>query len=184
MKTSRFITLASVLCAATIAVSCAKDSSPVAPAIATNGSAHDLLGALTGTVTTAAKNLGLLSCSKMPAAWASATIDQRGGTITVGPHTFTVPKNALSGPVTITAYMPSDNVNQIQFSPEGLTFARSASLTMSYANCNLLGSLAPKRIAYVDSKENILYFLLSIDDLLNQRVTGSVDHFSEYAISW
>jgi hypothetical protein len=55
---------------------------------------------------------------------------------------------------------------------------------MSYANCSSLGSLLPKRIAYVTDALDILYFLLSVDHPLAQTVTGRVEHFSEYAIAW
>src|SRR2546426_3477487 len=40
------------------------------------------------------------------------------------------------------------------FRSEGLVFRRSATLTMSYANCNLLGKILPKRIAYTRSEEH------------------------------
>jgi len=55
---------------------------------------------------------------------------------------------------------------------------------MSYANCDLLGSIAPKQIAYTTDALGILEYLLSADDLLAQRVTGELHHFSEYAIAW
>ena len=102
----------------------------------------------------------------------------------VGPHTFTVPAGALSHNVTITAYAPSDKYNRIEFQPAGLHFSQSASLTMSYANCNLLGILLPKHIAYVDDDLNILYLLQSLDNLGAQKVTGKVDHFSDYVVAW
>ena len=75
-------------------------------------------------------------------------------------------------------------VNAVRFQPDGLRFQRSARLTMSYANCNLLGLLLPKRIAYVSDGLNILTYLLSIDNLLSSKVTGQVDHFSNYAVAW
>jgi len=55
---------------------------------------------------------------------------------------------------------------------------------MSYANCNLLGTLLPKRIAYTDDALNILSYLLSLDNLFAKKVTGKVNHFSNYAIAW
>jgi len=55
---------------------------------------------------------------------------------------------------------------------------------MSYANCSLLGILLPKRIAYTDDNLNIISYLLSLDNLLAKRVTGKVNHFSEYAVAW
>lgn len=102
----------------------------------------------------------------------------------VGAHRLVVPAGALDSVVLITAVAPSDTVNRVQFQPDGLVFHQAALLSMSYANCNLLGSLLPKRIAYVNDALDILYHLLSVDHLLTQTVTGRVDHFSEYAIAW
>ncbi len=128
---------------------------------------------------------GLLQCSALSYATATQTIGSAGGTIRVGPHTLTVPAGALSSPVAITgALVTGRGVNAVHFQPEGLQFARSASLTMSYANCNLLGRLLPKRIAYVSDGLSILSYLLSLDNLFAKQVRGRVDHFSNYAVAW
>jgi hypothetical protein len=127
---------------------------------------------------------GLLQCTPMPTASATATIGPDGGTMVIGPHRFVVPAGALESPVTITAVAPSDKVNRVVFQPSGLQFERSASLTMSYANCNLLGKLLPKRIAWVDDNLNILSYLLSLDNLFAKQVTGQVNHFTTYAVAW
>src|SRR5713101_3248330 len=108
---------------------------------------------------------GLLQCTPMPSATATQTVGSAGGVIHIGPHTLAIPAGALGAPVTITATAPSGTVNRIQFQPEGLAFQRSAALTMSYANCNVLGKLLPKQIAYTDDALNILSYLLSVDDL-------------------
>ena len=86
--------------------------------------------------------------------------------------------------MTITATAPSDTVNVIEFQPQGLQFEKAAALTMSYANCNTLGSLLPKQIAYTDDALNILEYLLSVDNLLKKQVTGQLHHFSQYAMAW
>ena len=144
---------------------------PTAPQASLIG---DLLGAT-----------GLLQCSTLSYATATQTIGSGGGTIRVGPHTLTVPAGALSSPVAITGTLVTGRgVNAVHFQPEGLRFERSASLTMSYANCSLLGRLLPKRIAYVSDGLGILSYLLSIDNLFAKRVTGRVDHFSNYAVAW
>ena len=86
--------------------------------------------------------------------------------------------------MTITAYAPSGRYNHIEFQPHGLEFDRPASLTMSYANCDVLGSLLPKHIAYTTERFRIIYLLESVDNLLQKKVTGRVDHFSDYVLSW
>lgn len=127
---------------------------------------------------------GLLSCSALPEARASATIGSGGGVLRVGPHTLVVPAGALDAPVTISGFAPSSTRRHVEFQPHGLQFAKPAYLTMSYERCSLLGSLAPKRIAYVDDQFRLLEFLLSVDLYWRQEVTGRVDHFSDYVISW
>jgi hypothetical protein len=182
MKTVRFTMPALLLSAALVFASC-KDAVPVAPlAPAADSSVFqaDLLGTLTKTVA----NTGLLTCSALPTASARQTIGTGGGVMIIGPHKFTVPAGALRQAVTITAVAPSGTVNRVSFQPEGLVFAKSASLEMSYANCNLLGSVAPKHIAYVTDDLSIRYLLESIDNLLAKKVTGRVDHFSDYAMAW
>jgi hypothetical protein len=127
---------------------------------------------------------GLLQCTPLPADSVSQLVGPDGGTIVVGPHSLVIPAGALADTVTITAVAPSDTVNRVHFEPTGLAFQQSASLNMSYANCNLLGLLLPKRIAYIDDGLNILYYLLSVDHFLTRSVSGRLDHFSEYAVAW
>ena len=60
----------------------------------------------------------------------------------------------------------------------------SASLSMPYGNCSLVGSILPKQIAYTTDNLQILSYLLSLDNLLSKTVTGQVNHFSRYAVAW
>lgn len=162
------------LASLTLSLSCAPDN----PTAVVTPPAQSLVGDLSTKLT------GLLTCTPMPKAKGSATIGPEGGTLTVGAHTLTVPPGALSAQVKIKATAPSDSVNRVEFDPEGLQFARPASLTMSYANCNTLGKLVPKRIAYTTDALVILEYLPSIDDLASQEVTGQLQHFSSYAVAW
>lgn len=153
-----------------------RDNSPV-EAPSARGPQRSLLGPMSPPT-------GLLSCSPLPYDSVSQTIGPEGGTILVGTHSLSIPAGALDTAVTITAVAPSDTVNRVTFEPSGLVFQQPASLRMSYANCNLLGSLLPKNIAYVDDALGILYDLLSVDEPATQTVTGRLEHFSEYAIAW
>jgi len=130
------------------------------------------------------KSTDLLSCTPLPYDSASQDIGPLGGTINVGPHTFVVPAGALDSTVTITAVAPSDSVNRVLFQPDGLQFNTPASLTLSYANCNSLGALLPKRVAHVDASLLVLDFLQSVNHPFSQSVTGRVNHFSGYAVAW
>ena len=128
----------------------------------------------------------LLTCTPLPYARTEQTVGPAGGTIVVGPHRLVVPAGALASPVLITAEAPSDSVNSVRLLPHGLTFApgRPARLTLSYANCSLLGQLLPKRIVYTTDLLEILQWLLSVDEPLARRVSTSLEHFSRYAIAW
>lgn len=159
-------------------VSCG-DHTPTAPAPpAVPAPEASLIGALLGPT-------GLLKCSNLPYVSTTQTIGPLGGSLSTGPHTLVIPPGALLAPTTITMIQPTgQGVNAVKFQPEGLRFVTPAVLTMSYANCNLLGKLLPKRIAYTDDNLNILYYLLSLDNLLSKKVTGKVQHFSEYVVAW
>lgn len=174
MRSIRFLRAALAGFAAVVVVSCAEPTNPVPQAGLLDG---DLFGDLR-------KLTGLLQCTPLPYDSVTQTVGPEGGVIRVGPHTFTVPAGALDTDVTITAITPSDTVNRIQFQPEGLVFNGYTTLRMSYANCDLLGSLLPKRVAYVNADLGILDYLPSLDNVLTQTVRGKLQHFSEYAIAW
>ncbi|HEX9487223.1 MAG TPA: hypothetical protein VF976_09165 [Gemmatimonadales bacterium] len=164
-----------LVCGLALASACG-DRSPTAPRPAPPSG--DLVGSLLGAT-------GLLKCSDLPYAATTQTVGIGGGTISAGPHTLVIPRGALSRPTTITMIVPTGlGVNAVKFQPEGLQFQAPAALTMSYANCSLLGKLLPKRIAYTTDDLQILYYLLSLDNLLSKYVTGKVNHFSSYVIAW
>jgi len=128
---------------------------------------------------------GLLKCSNLPYDSSTVTIGPLGGTISAGPHWLTIPPGAVLSPTAITMTAPTgQGVNAVKFKPAGLHFVTPAVLSMSYSNCSLLGILLPKRIAYTDDNLNIISYLLSLDNLLSSRVTGKLNHFSEYAVAW
>lgn len=182
MKSLRLRIVGAVLGVAILASSCGENS-PTAP-VASITASDSTQGELLGVVTDLTRSLGLLTCRPMSAAWGAAWVGPAGGTVQVGPHVLRVPAGALDSWVRITGYAASDNVNRVEFWPHGLDFDKPASLTMSYANCDIVSRLLPKKIAYIDDKEKILYTLLSLDNALSSKVTGKVEHFSEYAVSW
>lgn len=148
-------------------------SAPAAPA-----AQPDLIGGLLSAT-------GLLKCSSTPYAQSTATIGADGGRISAGPHTLVIPAGALSAPTQITMTVPTGlSVDAVRFQPEGLHFNKPASLTMSYANCSLLGVLLPKKIVYTSDALQILETLLSLDNIFTRKVTGQVNHFSDYVVGW
>lgn len=183
MKAPRFLATALLAGAAALfSLSCG-DQTPVGVP-----PQQDLLGTLTGTVTETlsktVESLTLLRCDPLPSATTSKWMGPDGGTVNVGPHRLSIPEGALGEWVKITATAPSDTVNHVHFEPEGLVFKKYASLTMSYANCDVLSSLLPKQIVYTTDDLVILEVLKSLDLPLDQTVTGRLKHFSEYAMAW
>jgi hypothetical protein len=171
MKAKRFIPVALFCAALFAAVSCG-DRGPTQP--------HPdalLFGLLS-------PKLSLVTCSPLPYDSVTQTVGPEGGTIHVGAYSLFIPDSALDSAVTITAVAPSDTVNAVRFEPTGLHFNQKASLTMSYANCGIVTWLVPQHIAYTTDDLQIIDLLPSAPDLLSQTVTGSIRHFSEYALAW
>jgi hypothetical protein len=166
--------------------SCRPDNSPTGVSVTPTPPpvSGDLVSGLVSTTTGLVGDLGLLKCTPLPYAKSSATIGPLGGTLQVGQNSLTIPAGALTQSVQITGEQLSDTVNSVRFSPQGLQFAKPASLSMPYANCSLLGRLLPKQIAYTTDNLQILTYLLSIDNLFSKTVTGQVNHFSRYAVAW
>jgi hypothetical protein len=175
MKAARRFAVALLVCAVALIIACS-DRTPTAPP--PPAPSADLLGSLLGATE-------LLQCSSLPYDSTTQTIGIAGGVLSVGPHTLVIPRGALSKQTAITMILPTGlRVNAVKFKPAGLQFRTPAALTMSYANCSLLGKLLPKRIAYTTDNLQILYYLLSLDNLFSKNVTGSVNHFSDYVVAW
>lgn len=180
-------TLAKLICPMLVVVlaSCSTDT-PTQPAVPqANASLVDGVvgtagGAIGGTIGSVAP--ALLVCPTAKSYSASKVIGPAGGVIKVGPHTFTVPTGALAASVKITATAPAGNYVNVEFQPEGLRFAKSAQLALSYRECGFVEGLL-LRVAYVN-EGRILELVGSSNSILTQTVTGKVDHFSGYAIAF
>lgn len=156
------------------AAGCAPDKLPTAAEEAPQA----LLGSVIGSLT---NSLSLLECPTSKSYVTTKAIGPAGGVIKVGPHSLSIPARALSTTQTITANAPAGKYVEVKFEPHGLRFQRSATLSLSYEACGTLGSL--KKIVYVDSRLNILEVLLSTTDLLRQRISAPIDHFSSYMLA-
>ena len=155
------------------AVGCSSQTDPTAPvAEAPEPLIIDLL-----------TNLHLLSCTTQPYAVTTQAVGTQGGVIVVGTHRLVIPADALTQTVTIRAEQVPGSTNSVRFSPEGLHFQKPAALTLDYSNCSLLLSVF-KKVVYTDEQLRILELLPSIDLQLDRRVTGSISHFSRYAVAW
>jgi hypothetical protein len=112
-----------------------------------------------------------------------ATIGASGGRITVGPHVLNIPRGALRDPVTISAVAPSDTLALIRFQPEGLVFQKPVLLTLDFSACRDRGRGGREhRIAYLDDARRLISYLRSAEH--RSKVTGLLEHFSDYAVAW
>lgn len=181
MSRTRLIALAAAALFLAAGVRCSSDAAlPTGPATPVAEPPNpSLLGGLLGGVTGT-----LLGCSPQPYAADTAVVGPAGGVLAIGPHRLVIPKGALDQQVTIIGDAPVGNVVSVRFQPEGLRFKYPAYLTLDYSHCGLVQNLLPKRVAYTSDQLDILSYLLSVDDLLNRRVTGQVKHFSRYAVAW
>ena len=135
-----------------------------------------------GSLLTQLLDLRLLSCSTQPLVRTTQVVGPEGGVILVGTHSLVIPAGALKASVTMTAEQVPGRVNAVRFLPEGLKFERPALLSLSYANCSPL--LLLKRVVYTDELLRILELLPSLDNRNAKTVTGTVRHFSRYAVAW
>lgn len=124
----------------------------------------------------------LLQCVPQAYLSASKLVGPKGGNIKVGRHILSIPAGALSQDVVIVAEQVSGSTNSVRFSPDGLTFAKSAALTMAYDNCTPVA--AKKSIVYTTEQLGILERLPSTDKGQNKIVTSEIDHFSRYAVAY
>jgi hypothetical protein len=182
MKSFRLWASALILAFATVLTSCAETTAPQQQApveLAAQDSAQ-LLELLSNTL----KKTLFLTCSPMPRDTETQWVGPMGGTINVSKHKLVIPAGALDKWVKITAVAPSDTKNRVEFYPHGLEFDKPARLSMSYANCSLVGSLLPKHIAYTDDDFKVLELLDAVPSLLKRDTTAPIDHFSDYVVAW
>ncbi len=170
-----------LLAVSALAVGFACDRSPagVSQSSASNAKLTAASAAGTGGVV-------LMPCGTLAATSVTQVIGRAGGSIKVGPHTLRVPQGALTRAVAITADLDGDEgYNQVRLYPHGLQFRTPASLTMSYANCDVGdGSRLPYLQIVYKHASQIVESEPSVHDLAQQTVTGEISHFSNFAIAW
>jgi hypothetical protein len=128
-------------------------------------------------------DVDLLRCKPRPFEGEAAIIGPDGGTLHVGEHQLVIPKGALSREELIVAEAPTSSLVDVDFYPEGLQFAKSAKLTLSYKECMVPVEL-DLRLAYIGWGLRILELPPSEDLKDSSEVSGDIDHFSRYAVAY
>jgi hypothetical protein len=125
----------------------------------------------------------LLRCKPRPYEGEAAIIGPDGGTLHIGEHQLVIPRNALAQEELIIAEAPTSSLIDVEFYPEGLKFARSAELTLSYRGCQVPLDV-DLRLAYLGFGLKVLELPPSWDQKDWSEVTGDIDHFSRYAVAY
>ena len=129
-------------------------------------------------------DVDLLRCKPRPFEAEAAIIGPDGGTLHIGEHELMIPEGALSQEELIVAEAPTSSLVDVDFVyPEGLQFAKSAKLTLSYKDCQVSRDI-DLRVAYVGWGLRILELPPSQDFRELSEVTGDIDHFSRYAVAY
>ena len=128
-------------------------------------------------------DVDLLRCKPRPYEGEAAIIGPDGGTLHIGQHELIIPRGALPQEELIVAEAPTSSLVDVDFYPEGLRFAKSAKLILSYKEC-LVPLGLDLRLAYVGWGLRILELPPSEDLKDSSEVTGDIDHFSRYAVAY
>ena len=141
---------------------------------------------VSASVSRSGEGLRLIYCKPFDEASRTATIGTLGGTIRVGPHSLLIPPGALLSPTAITARITkNDYSHSVLFSPAGLQFAVPALLTLSYDGCDRQTLLQKLQVVYTsDNLGLILSLLPSVNEPFHKTTTGTVNHFSRYAVAY
>jgi hypothetical protein len=154
------------------AVACADSATPTAPR---------------GVIAPLASSRGpddrheVATCKLQKEEWKTEHIGPRGGKVDVGGISLRVPRGALSSTVAITAHTLPTTSASVQFSPEGLQFAKPATLTMSYSKCQT--PFVGVDIVYVQA-DTVAEVMLSHDQPILKIVVAKINHFSSYAVAY
>jgi hypothetical protein len=156
------------------AVACAENATPTAPR-----SANESTVSLSRTRDDKGKHVAV--CKLQKEEWKSEVIGTKGGKIRVGASELSVPAGALTRTVTITAHALPTTSASVQFSPEGLHFAKPATLRMDYSKCQT--PIFGVNVVYVQA-DTVTEVEPSNNHPLFKFVAAQIEHFSSYAVAY
>lgn len=112
----------------------------------------------------------------------SSVIGPEGGTIQFGIGEITFPAGAVQRPTLISAAVDGEHL-AVTFSPHGLRFTEHAQPVLSLSFAESSASASKLGIQYVDSGFNVLEVLETSTDIVAEKVTARLWHFSTYVIA-
>ena len=120
-------------------------------------------------------------CKLQKEEWKTERIGDRGGVVSVGGITLRIPPHSLKSTVSITAHKLPTTSASVQLLPEGLQFARPATLTMNYEKCAT--PLFGVNVVYVQS-DTVTEVVPSHNQPMLKSVSALLKHFSSYAVAY
>jgi hypothetical protein len=189
--------IVAIALAAVAVASCSIDQ-PTAPpprvTPSTQTSSPDLLGSVTGLVTSLVSVDGLQRTTPLAAPiTVTKTIDASGGTLAIPQAgvTVVVPQGALAKATTITMTARAGTLVAYDFAPHGITFAKPLVFTQQLRETNASLLTAPfLQLAYYKDASLLTKVGGLVSELLGGVVnltswtfTGSIQHFSGYMVT-
>lgn len=174
MRPCTFLRSALALVLLAGAVACAENATPTAP---------QSVGAPAISFAKAKGDEGkqVAVCKLQKEEWKTEKIGSKGGSVKVGGSELRVPPGALTRTITITAHTLPTTSASVQFSPEGLQFARPARLRMNYSSCQT--PFFGVNIVYVQA-DTVTEVEPSNSHPGQKSVTADISHFSSYAVAY
>jgi hypothetical protein len=106
-----------------------------------------------------------------------------GGSLQLADVTLSIPSGALAFDTLYSISIPDINTFYNEFGTNGLVFDKPVTVTMSYRDADLSGvNVASIRIAWLNPKTGMFESIRCTLDPVNKTVTGTLNHFSAYAL--
>ena len=122
------------------------------------------------------------TCKANRLANGSGVFGTKGGTLVFGTSRLIIPGGALHDTVTISATIPDDNANRVEFRPTGLRFAKAAGLLLDTSGCNI--STPAPNVVYLSASGEVIETILAVYDPHWHTIAAGIWHFSGYAIAF
>ncbi|HWE41782.1 MAG TPA: hypothetical protein VG432_04710 [Gemmatimonadaceae bacterium] len=129
----------------------------------------------------AADQSRVAQCSHREKRIGTAVIGPRGGVLRVGNNYLAVPAGALDAQVRIVGEVVVGEMAAIRFEPEGLRFARPATLLLDAHGCDI-GREERPALLYLDDNGSTLERIDARYDPASAQLTAPIVHFSVYAV--
>ena len=134
---------------------------------------------------------GLIECRTDVSESASLNLDARGGTVSVGGYSVTVPAGALPdlGLFNVSLTVPASKYVEVEVRVNGLphfTFLTPVTVVIDYSRCTRSDiDREPLRVWQIDPLTNLFIREMPgvLDDKIARTVTFTTGHFSGYAVA-